>query len=272
MANQTFICCPKCGTANLAGAFKCECGEVFTGREGNSIRTTHNCPSRRSGNDDSPQLPSPASLPQTAGFLIPGQPSIMARDVPTRRRDIRTAVVTFNGNAQLRLGPVPSSDLGRFRLNPHGSTNEAAGLRLARETWQQHAPGSRLKIILLGDGKPTAGGGFFGGHERAAIAEAAEIKKQGGRIATIGFRGPSMDLEHLQELASSPGLAWEATADTLAPIFREASTRLADGDSRPDVCDFVVLVVDESGSMDEGSKKAETEKAVAATLRFIATL
>lgn len=271
MKEQTLIVCPKCGAGNSRQAFKCQCGEFFDGSAGHTTRTTRRDASVRFLGQDSVRLPALSkNLPQPARSPIPVLNQAPA--IEPHGRDVQVEVITFADEARLRMGPASPGEIATFRLDPDGSTNEAAGLRLAFDTWQQHAPSSRLSVILLGDGEPTSGAGLFGNDAAAALVAAQAIKGEGGRIATIGFRGPSMNFDHLEELASAPSLAWEASSGQLADIFREASTRVTSRRFPSTAADFVVLLIDESGSMAEDSKKAETESAVAAAIRFLSTL
>lgn len=193
---------------------------------------------------------------QTASRFVPARP------------EVKVAIVGFSDEAQLRQAPTSPHSVGRFQLTPTSSTNEQAGLRKAGDVWQQ-VPGSRLNIILLGDGEPTSSDNMFKEPADAAIEVANELKAKGARIATIGCRGPGMDFDHLRALASSPAMAWEAQAGNLTPIFLQASNSITSNKWGQFGTELVVFVIDESGSMAEGDKKTQAEQAVAASIEFL---
>ncbi|MCL4218030.1 MAG: VWA domain-containing protein, partial [Candidatus Hydrogenedentes bacterium] len=168
--------------------------------------------------------------------------------------------------------PTTAHQILPFTLEPKSSTNEAAGLQLAGEVWQQHAPNRRLNIILFGDGEPNTGGGvFFCSAAKAAVKEADKLKSQGARICTIGFKGSSYDPDHLRELASSPSLNFHAKAGNIGNTFLNATQTITQMGQRNSQGELVIFVIDESGSMDEGTKKPEVEQAVKNSIEWLRT-
>lgn len=273
MSTHNLVTC-KCGAMNALGAIQCPyCGVYFDGSDGNSIplsrRVTRTGSVRFSGNGD--------SVSDRSHYGIKLNPVEIweppKRDLVSQNPvDLRAAIITYSADAILRAGPAHPSHFTRFELHPDASTNEAAGLRLAGEVCRQQLPGSRLNIILFGDGVATTGGGWFCDPGKAALDIAKGLKKQKARIATIGFRGPSMDFDHLRALASSPALAWEAQAGNVTPIFLAATQSMTSNRWGQGGDEFVAFVIDESGSMDEGNKRVEVEAAVNASIEFLRNL
>ncbi len=256
----------ECGTRNPSIAFRCQgCGKVFDGSAGNTIPTGRMV--TRTGG------PRPAD-----SAILVSRPMTKTADIftPPRHRETATApkvaIITFNDKAKVWAEPAAPSQIPRFTLNPCGSTNETAGLRLAGDLATRYGADTCLSIILFGDGEPTAGGGLFGSDIRAALDEANELKSKGVRIATIGFEGPTMDFAHLREIASSPALALRARAGTVTAAFVNASQSLTQNRRRQTGEDLIVFLIDESGSMDEDTKKDEVEEAVQASLAYLSTL
>ncbi len=255
-----------CGTRNPAIAFRCQgCGKIFDGRAGNTI------PAGR--------MVTRTGAPGSAdSSLLPSRPTARTVDMFTtaRYREItaapKVAIITFNSKAKVWAEPAAPNQIPRFTMNPSGSTNEAAGLQMAGELAKRHGAGPRLSIILFGDGEPTDGGGLFGSDTKAAVDAADELKGVGARIATIGFDGPTVDFAHLREVASSPALALRARAGTITSAFVSASRSLTQNRLRQTGEELIVFLIDESGSMDEGTKKREVEDAVRASLEYLSTL
>ena len=264
MNTATEIVC-SCGAKNAAVAFRChECGTVFDGRAGHTVSGT--------GRPTIAGSSSPVSIraPQSASIRVPMVQVVSGNGhVEPTGRNVEVGIITFNSKARVHTPPTSPQNVGGFVLSPKSCTNEAAGLELTEEIWQQHAPNSRLNVILFGDGEPTAGGGLFGGHGKAAVEVARGLKDKGARIATIGFKGPSYSAAHLRELASSPALTWEASAGTVMPAFRQASVTIVSNNWMQGEGELVMFVIDESGSMGEGKKKQEVEEAVAASVQII---
>jgi hypothetical protein len=273
MGTQNLVKC-KCGAMNAPGAFQCHrCEEPFDGSAGNSIpfsrRVTKTGSVRFSGDGNSISDRSHyGSKLNPVELWQPPQRDLVAQSSV----DLRVAIITFSANAELRAGPAHPSQIPLFELRPRTSTNEAAGLTLAGEVCQRQVPGSRPNIILFGDGVATTGGGWFGDPGKAALDIAKGLKQQKARIATIGFRGPSMDFDHLRALASSPALAWEAQAGNVTPVFLTATQSMTSNRWGQGGDEFVAFVIDESGSMDEGNKRVEVEAAVNASIEFLCNL
>ncbi|MCC6487443.1 MAG: VWA domain-containing protein [Candidatus Hydrogenedentes bacterium] len=273
MSTQNLVTC-KCGAVNTLGAIQChQCGEFFDGSAGNSIpfsrRMTKTGSVRFSGEGNAVSGRSHyGSKLNPVELWQPPQRNLVAQNTVK----LRVAIITFSANAELRAGPAHPSQIPPFELHPDGSTNEEAGLTLAGNVWQQQLSGSRLNVIVFGDGVATTGGGWFCDPGKAALDIAKGLKQQKARVATIGFRGPSMDFNHLRALASSPALAWEAQAGNVTPIFLTATQSMTSNRWGQYGAEFVAFVIDESGSMDEANKKAEVEAAVNASIEFLRNL
>ncbi len=262
MNTQLECPCQACGQYNHVHAFQCSnCRTIFDGSGGHSVP--------KSQPASSPALPAkgtPGWLPQRRSDQGGRHP---AHTCPIR--DIVAALITFNNRARIWAPPSRPWDIEPFTLRPDGSTNEAAGLQLAQELWQDSCPERSLDVVLFGDGEPTAGGGLLGSPVKAALKAAEKLKEQGGRIAAIGFEGPSMDPAHLRLLASSPGLMWMAREGTLESIFREASSSMTESRTQHEPS-LLAFVIDSSGSMDEDNKRPELERAVKSCLSYLGQL
>lgn len=256
MNSQPVIVCNHCGAENLRQAITCQkCYEVFDGSAGNSIRVSQSV-SRRdflvrqsSNGVDRSRLPD-----EWRG----GPPMIQQKQV------VWSAIIRYSTDASVYQDPVPPQEVRPFVLRPDASTNEAAALTLARVMWQNFNPCARTKIVLLSDGEAD---------DKIAAQDAAdELKRLGALIATVGVRGPTMDLAHLHKLASAPALSFETQTGGIVSAFVRASQSVSSrrgGEKGPML---VIFVIDESGSMEEDTKKAEVEEAVKASLAHLCTL
>ena len=266
MDTQNMVTC-TCGAQNPAGTFKCQsCGAMFDGSAGNTVllsrRVTVPRQSVRTG------------AIQGAGSFHPPIPRDWAGRPPVvqQKPEVKVAIVGFSEEAEVRQTPVPPDLVRAYFLKPDSSTNEAAGLRLAGELWQKYMPNARANAILLGDGEPTSGGGFFGSDKEAALKEAHELKQRGARIATIGVHGSTMDFKHLQSVASTPALAFDAHVGGIARVFVHATQTVTSHRWGQTGAEFVAFVIDESGSMAEDNKKTEVEEAVNASIALLQRL
>ena len=263
MNTQDFVIC-ECGERNVSYAFRCgNCGKIFDGGLGNTV------PTRRmatvSGRASTWKDTTSAGVPAPIEHRSPA-PTI-------RRNEMLVEIVTFDDDANVEVSPCPPGMVPPFRLNPAGSTNEAAGLRLAGEEAKRYCPNARLNVILFGDGEPTSGGRWHKSDSDAALEEAEKLKRQGARIATIGFEGGgSMDFQHLRQLASSPSLALEARSGRLTAAFLNVTHTLTQDRWNHQGPELVAFVIDASGSMNEGTKKTELEDAVQKSLAFLSQL
>ena len=272
MTKPNNILCPDCGEENLPFAVRCRngnCKKVFDGQEGHSVLTSR----RPSMSIGASRLLTDAESEafgsnRQSSFHAMVQSPIAGLPV-SEGQDYLVAILTFSSNARVAQAPATAHQILPFSLNPMGLTNEAAGLRLAGEIWQQHAPDRRLSIVLFGDGEPTAGGGLFGSDAKAAVKEADKLKNQGARISTIGFKGSTYDGAHLRELASSPSLNWSAKSGQIGHTFLHATQSVTQFGQRHGAGELVIFLIDESGSMDEGTKKQEVEDAVAQSVEFL---
>ena len=255
------IPCPNCHRPNNVHALRCAwCNTYPDGSGGHSV------PASRSASQPAVQRQVgqyPLAVPQAQ------RRQQLANAAPLR--DILVAILTFSSSAEIWIKPTLPAEIPCFSLDPGGATNEAAGFELAGKVWQGQCPERSFDVVFFGDGEPTAGGGFFSDDAKAALNAANTLKSQGVRIAAIGFEGESMDPEHLRELASSPGLTWMATAGNLESMFRKASVSVSESrDAKnPSLLGFVI---DSSGSMNEGSKKPELDRAVNSSLDYLAGL
>jgi uncharacterized protein YegL len=263
MSTQDFVTC-DCGERNASYAFRCgKCGKIFDGGLGNTI------PTRRM-----------VTVPERASATVQAESAAMPMPIRQRvpalgrgRDDMLVEIVTFDDHAHVRVSPCPVNMVSPFTLHPGGSTNEADGLRLAGEEAGRHCPNARLNLILFGDGEPTSGGRWHKSDADAALEEAEKLKRRGARIATIGFEGGgSMDFHHLRQLASSPSLALEARSGRLTAAFLNVTHTLTQDRWDHQGPELVAFVIDESGSMNEGTKKEELEEAVRSSLAFLGQL
>ncbi len=189
-----------------------------------------------------------------------------------QKSETKVAIITYSDEATLVQEPVPPDQVRAFFLRPDASTNEAAGLRLARQVRLQYMPQARLNLVILGDGEATSGGGPLGDDKEASLAEADILKQEGTRITTIGLRGPTMDFNHLRSLASTPALAFEAQSGQIARVFVHATQSLTSYRWGQTGAEFVIFMIDQSGSMDEQNKKEEVEEAVRKSIALLASL
>lgn len=138
----------------------------------------------------------------------------------------QTAVVSFADAAAVDQvlslnagGPRAAID----RLSSAGDTNLEDALQRAQAelSGPRHRGGNQPAIILLSDGRPTAGG-----DPRPAAAAA---KAEGTRIFAIGL-GKEIGETLLRELASGPGDFFAApTSADLAGIYRQISSLISGG-------------------------------------------
>ncbi len=264
MPNTNMLACPKCGELSPAFAIRCwNCGEIFAGEGGHTIEfdrlpTTMGSHAHRAG------------LSQPLSVVVANQEVFAVPAVPNKGMDIRAAVVTFASKAHVRINPTAPNDLPIFRLDPSGSTNEADAFRTAGEIAQAHGDGARVSALFFGDGEPTAGGGFWGDHADAALKEADRVKQHGITVATIGFEG-DVDFKHLNRVASSAALCWKAREGNLTKVFTLATQTLTQ--QNPSASgELVIFLIDESGSMGDGTKKEECEEAVNASFEFLRSI
>jgi len=263
------IVCGKCGAENFPQAFRCQnknCNEIFDGSAGNSIvlgrNVTRSSQSIRANGSQ-----------RTPSFHAPLPAEWIGRPPAVRQRpEVKVAIVGFSDEAVVRQEPVPLGQVRAYFLRPDASTNEAAGLRLAGDLWKQYMPRARASFLYLSDGEPTSGGGFFGDDKEAGLQEAQTVKQMGARIATIGVRGSTMDFDHLRSIASTPALAFEAELGGISRVFMHATQSMTSHRWGQTGAEFVVFVIDESGSMEEDNKKAEVEEAVNASLALLRSL
>lgn len=267
MSTETRITCDKCGVENSVHAFCCQsCGNGFDGRAGNTIPLNRQLSVR----SQSIRIPSGKS---GASFQAPVPKEWAGRLPATQGRvETRLAIVGFSDDAVVRQLPVPPDQVSAYSLVPDALTNEAAGIRLAGELREKHMPHARLNLVVLGDGEPTAGGGPSGDDKQAALNIADDLKRKGARIATVGVHGPTMDFKHLQSLASTPALAFDAHVGGIARVFVHATQSITTHRWGQAGAELVVFVIDESGSMEEDNKEAEVEEAVAASVALLKRL
>lgn len=138
----------------------------------------------------------------------------------------QTAVVSFADAAAVDQvlslnagGPRAAID----RLSSAGDTNlEDALLRAQAElSGPRHRSANKPVIVLLSDGRPTAGGD--------PLPAAAAAKAAGTRIFTIGL-GKEIDDGLLRSLASGPGDYFAApTSAELSSIYRQISSLISGG-------------------------------------------
>jgi uncharacterized protein YegL len=267
MNSQIMVVCDQCGTENLPQAFRCQkCGKTFDGSAGNSIVLSRHV--TRSGQSVR------ANASQRAPSFYPPVPHEWAgRPLATKQKpEVKVAIIGFSDEALVRQEPVPLDEVRPYVLDPDASTNEAAGLLLADEIWQRHMPQARANVILLSDGEPTSCGSLLGDPKQAGLQASDNLKRKGARVATVGVAGSTMDFAHLRSVASTPALAFEAQEGGIARVFIHATQSVTGRGWGQTGAEFVVFVIDESGSMDEGNKQAEVEEAVAASLALLRRL
>jgi Mg-chelatase subunit ChlD len=143
----------------------------------------------------------------------------------------QSAVVSFSDTAALNqglgaeIGP-PRAAIGA--LTAGGGTNMADGLERGRAelAGPRHRPASRPILVLLSDGRPTAGGD--------PLVPAAAAKAAGMRLITIGL-GNDVDPELLRAVASTAGDYFFAPdSSRLDTIFQQIAG-LIDGSPATDV-------------------------------------
>lgn len=178
------------------------------------------------------RLPADVALVIDRSGSMSGQP---LADAQTAAKDFvdlmepgvdQTAVVSFADAAAVDQvlslsagGPRSAID----RLTSAGDTNlEDALVRAQAElSGPRRRAGNRPVIVLLSDGRPTAGGD--------PLPVAAAAKAAGTRIFTIGL-GKEIDEAFLSRLASSPGDSFIApTSADLAGIYRQISVLISGG-------------------------------------------
>lgn len=264
MDTENLITC-SCGQQNSALAFRCsKCDQMFDGRDGHSIPLDRQVSIRQplSGEGKRAVVMRKRRFPSVPAVSGPSPQWTPVSMEPT------VAVVTYSDDAAVRVAPSKPGAVGSFVLSPDGGTNEVAGLALAADLWRQHAAQDRLNILLFSDGEANQGGYD---PKQAAVEKARELKKAGARVATVGFGGTSADLDHLRTLASSPALAFETRAGSVVSAFLNASQSLSQRSGNFNGREFIVFVIDASGSMDEGNKREEVEQAVNASIGFLKT-
>lgn len=116
----------------------------------------------------------------------------------------------------------PQSDLGRLRsyvdeIAVGGTTNMADGIRMATEKLGP-GPGARAMVVVT-DGKPN--------DERAAIAAAADARRHGVEIITIGTDDADAGL--LARLASRGDLSTMVASATLGAGIASTARMLPGG-------------------------------------------
>jgi Ca-activated chloride channel family protein len=126
------------------------------------------------------------------------------------------AIVVYGSDARVVLGPTPARDGGRIldaiaRLQPEGSTNAEAGLRLgyevARESFRE---GGINRVVLASDGVANVGATDPG----TILERIREDAEAGIQLVSVGFGMGNFNDALLEQLADD-GDGFYAYVDTL---------------------------------------------------------
>jgi Ca-activated chloride channel family protein len=117
----------------------------------------------------------------------------------------RVAIVTYAGDAGLKLPPTSGDQKGRIRtaiesLTSGGSTHGSAGIELAYEqAAERFIPGGANRVILATDGDLNVGV-----TDDAALVELIQARAKGGTFLTVlGFGQGNLQDEKMEKLADN---------------------------------------------------------------------
>ena len=179
---------------------------------------------------------------------------------------IYVACITFNEQAELIFPLSPVSQVPSIKIKPSGGTNGVPGLDLAYNVLFGDPTRiySNLNALVMSDGDFNSGGG-------PEEIEAQFLKDAGVKIGSILYDSGSSDANALRKIATSTGLFFEASRGDLAQKMLNASRTMSQTVSAISQQNRIpgtafVFILDASGSMAEGSKKEEAERAFALTV------
>ncbi len=266
--------CPKPGCGRQLGddVMVCPCGTLI---EEGPVPTEPRSPTEPAVNSSRNNRPLPVPQPRQEWNpqSINETMSVQQMRYSMRGNPFKCGVVLVRTEVECALPMTDVNNVDQIgNPTPDGFTNIVGGLRMAGRMLADANIGERY--VLLGtDGQANCGAGWFGDPQQASFDAAKELWEQRVKVGAIGIKGgtSNYDVDFLKRIVSSPQLFAEAGAGFMVQTFARMTRTATQGTSQ-NRSRGLVLVMDASGSMAEGTKWQEAMAVIAMIIKELRAL